>query len=53
MKGESLGEVELIELHKQLQSALVQTESKIFDLETLFLEEAAMNSRQFSARWPD
>ena len=46
MKGESLGEVELIELHKQLLSALIQTEDKVFDLETLFLEEATMNSRR-------
>lgn len=45
MKGDSLGEVELIELHKQLQSALIQTENKIFELEGLYLEEAAMNSR--------
>ena len=44
MKGESMNEVELVELHKQLQGSLVHTEQKIYELETLFLEEAAMNS---------
>jgi hypothetical protein len=51
MKGESLGENELIELHKQLQASLLQTENKIFELETLFLEEAAMNSNRLLCRW--
>lgn len=51
MKGESLGEVELIELHKQLQASLLQTENKVFELETLFLEEAATNSSRYSCRW--
>jgi hypothetical protein len=40
----TIGEPEMMELHKQLQSALVQTESKIFELETMFLEESAINS---------
>lgn len=46
MKGDlTLGEPEIVELHRQLQSALVQTEGKLFELESMFLEEAAVNSR--------
>lgn len=48
----TIGEPEMVELHKQLQSALVQTESKIFELETMFLEEAAINSSFFLTRQP-
>ena len=48
----TVGESELAELKKEIQTELVTTERKIFELETQFLEEVACNGNLLR-RWTE